>query len=150
MNDHVTKPINPEELFSVISKWCSANRYGKQEAPLAGDFLVGLEDVLNIDFALGRIGGNKDLFLKMLLKAREDVPPLLVKLHEQHATNDIAAMATTLRSLSSLFGSIGAQVPLTLVKALENSISEDVQPCTIARLETVWKTIADALQNLGG
>ena len=145
MNDHVTKPINPEELFSVISKWCTVtHNYARQEETS----MDTLEQVLSVASALSKIGGNKDLFRKILLKAKEDVPSLLAKLRIQQASGDFNDVAVTLKILSGLLGSIGAQEALAMVKTLEGVPVGDISLDTITNLETNWKAIADALQPL--
>ena len=150
MNDHVTKPINPDELFAVISKWCSAKRnYGGRAIAPDKDPLAGLEEVLNLDVALGRVGGNRGLFLKILLKTRDEVGARLATLRQQKEAEDLEGMAGTLSSLGNLLGSIGAQRAQAMAKALENSLSEEIPEDALNRLEATWKTVAIILQGLG-
>ena len=145
MNDHVTKPINPEELFAVIGKWCSVNRNYAHHEETSEDTL---EKVLNVASALSKIGGNRDLFLKILLKAKEDVPVLLAKLRLLQASGDFNGVAGTLRILSGLLGSIGAQDAMAMVKTLEGTPVGEISLDTITNLESNWKAIAAALQTL--
>ena len=82
MDDHVTKPINPQELYDTISKWVRtpdvspassqmdsvADKHVKIVPPPQGQdnlpvFLKGFE----LDQGLKRLGGNKGLYRKLLL-----------------------------------------------------------------------------------
>ncbi|MDJ0831400.1 MAG: response regulator [Desulfobacterales bacterium] len=82
MNDHVTKPIDPDQLFSTLQKWIkpAAERGVGPEHPAASDaFLendqVGLEEdelpesLPGFDLVAGlkRLAGNKRLYRKLLV-----------------------------------------------------------------------------------
>lgn len=72
MNDHVGKPIDPDELFRALDRWIvdrpglgvSAKSGGQEEE------VVELPELSGIDTASGitRVGGNRKLYKKLLLK----------------------------------------------------------------------------------
>ena len=77
MNDHVTKPINPDELFGALLKWIKP---GKREIPVQLVEKIGAEigaaaklhlpDLpgLDIKSGLSRVGGNYKLYKSLLVK----------------------------------------------------------------------------------
>ena len=82
MDDHVTKPINPQELYDTISKWIktpdanlapSRTVSGADEqvkmapAPQGEDSLPGFLKGFELDQGLKRLGGNQGLYRKLLL-----------------------------------------------------------------------------------
>ena len=90
MNDHVTKPIDPEEVFSVIARWLSPElpdgpasdaeeSQASKEGPLTTTLLERTVTELpsslpGIDVATGlpRVAGNKKLYLKLLRHVAAD------------------------------------------------------------------------------
>ena len=79
MNDHVTKPIDPDQLFSALVRWIKPGKREMSES--ASESLIpeeGGEDLLpselpgiSIASGLDRVGGNKQLYAKLLCKFRD-------------------------------------------------------------------------------
>ena len=69
MNDHVTKPIDPDQLFATLQKWIKpvAERAVVQKPPVLdpppvpGQAVPDEDELLEFDFAAGlkRLRGNK-------------------------------------------------------------------------------------------
>jgi PAS domain S-box-containing protein len=72
MNDHITKPLDPEELEQKLKKWLEFKQIGsnvvKRKEGSASERLK-LEHV-NMDQGLNRVGGNERLYLELLKKFR--------------------------------------------------------------------------------
>ncbi|MBI4914067.1 MAG: response regulator [Acidobacteria bacterium] len=72
MNDYLTKPVDPEQLFQVLSQWITPrDREGEAppEPPLASPPLSMLPEVLpgiDLEAAMKRLGGNRALLEKLL------------------------------------------------------------------------------------
>lgn len=88
MTDHITKPIDPEQLFATLAKWLGSARgtAGTKQAPETSDLIsteeagvsspeasvaeVALPDVLegfDLNEGLQRLRGNEALYRKLLL-----------------------------------------------------------------------------------
>jgi signal transduction histidine kinase/CheY-like chemotaxis protein/purine-cytosine permease-like protein len=73
MNDHVAKPINPNELFSTLTQWISVREGMGQEAGTSPETIPStseqsLPDLPGIDTKAGlaRVNGNEQLYRKLL------------------------------------------------------------------------------------
>ena len=70
MNDHVTKPIEPDALFAALKRWVKpkANAGAPAPPPKAAPEEVVLPDVAGIDVAGGlkRVAGNRKLYRSLL------------------------------------------------------------------------------------
>jgi len=73
MNDHISKPFDPEELFDILAKWITPDSLSKpaqsdQEKPAKEEVSLP-DDIAGIDIKLGlkRARGNKKLYKNLLL-----------------------------------------------------------------------------------
>ncbi len=70
MNDHVTKPINPGALYRTLASWLelgsdsSVSRLGLSDTEPG--LFHGLEDIIDAEEGLSRVGGNPKLYKKLL------------------------------------------------------------------------------------
>ncbi|MHB9025349.1 MAG: CHASE domain-containing hybrid sensor histidine kinase/response regulator [Armatimonadota bacterium] len=75
MNDHVTKPVDPTELYAVLRRWLPAvlidNRLqqtaGEAQPPTAA-FLPSDIPGVDIEVGLRRVNGNRELYVSLLRK----------------------------------------------------------------------------------
>ncbi|WP_051303608.1 response regulator [Psychromonas aquimarina] len=76
MNDYIAKPINPQLLYAKLAKWIQADQVScvDDSAPVSLTKKENKEPQelqelpgININDALMRVGGNKDLYKKLLL-----------------------------------------------------------------------------------
>jgi CheY-like chemotaxis protein/HPt (histidine-containing phosphotransfer) domain-containing protein len=65
MNDHVTKPIDPDGLFETLAKWIGATKGGGKGAAPAQAFPPAL-DGFELAEGLKRLGGNRELYRRLL------------------------------------------------------------------------------------
>ncbi|MCG8551209.1 MAG: response regulator [Desulfobacterales bacterium] len=135
MQDHVTKPIDPKELFRSLMHWIPAvnpKRPGEfhpekppkmpKEESLA-DFPSRLPG-LDIDDGLRRIGGNRELYIKLLLKLRRtyaDAAADIRNLIENGQTEDVQRLA---HSLKGVAGNLGATRLQSACSAVEMCLKE--------------------------
>jgi len=85
MSDHITKPINPAELYATLSAWIQPGERvipdaGTEDAPVSqdtsDDLLPAAISGLDMAGGLVRVGGNKKLYRKLLLKMRTEFPDI--------------------------------------------------------------------------
>jgi CheY-like chemotaxis protein len=71
MNDHITKPIDPEELFTTLIKWIQPREKTVASIPDTGSGVqpVFPDSIPGFDLSEGlrRLQGNKDLYRRLLL-----------------------------------------------------------------------------------
>jgi CheY-like chemotaxis protein len=130
MNDHVSKPIDPMELYRTLEKWIgrspgevSGGERGKEEvaetAPAEDTAKFPELDGINVNEGLKRLLGNKKTYRRILLKFREDF---------QDAAGTIKGLVTEEKydeagilahSLKGAGGNIGAEKLQGAAEALE-------------------------------
>jgi two-component system sensor histidine kinase/response regulator len=72
MNDHISKPIDPRELFTALTKWIPARDGGDTVSPSMNEKPAPKESALpklpgiDVKGGLMRVNGNEDLYRKIL------------------------------------------------------------------------------------
>ena len=116
MNDHVTKPINPENLFNALSRWVkSGQRELKDEdlAPISSskieyeDFPNSLPGIETSD-GIRQVGGNRTLYTKLLREFLADHQTDIEKIKDSISTQDFDTGQRLAHTLKGVGGTIGA------------------------------------------
>jgi len=146
MNDYITKPINPNELFTTMAKWIRPGERNNPpslpavETPVPlgvppGMVLPGL----SMEAGLEAFSGNRALYEKMLGRFLELKPQAAAEIHAALAEGDSETASRLAHSMIAVAGTIGALKLSTLARDLQNAIqdgpSEQVEPL-LAHFET--------------
>lgn len=135
MNDHISKPINPSELFHCIAKWLSgdvnADKTKSEDAVVSvtetGDSLGSvLPDKIygiNIKKGLERLGGN-ELFYRDILfnKAKNELAAILNSLKEKLILGDTDEISKLLHVMMDILGILGADTAQKYTVDLDSAI----------------------------
>jgi two-component system sensor histidine kinase/response regulator len=117
MNDHVAKPIDPDELFNALLKWIKPKaQVGAalpqvKDAQQSADAPIDLDSIAGLDTKLGlkRVMGKMPLYLNMLKKYVETGPAALVDLKQAIAVNDQDTAERIAHTFKGINGNIGAR-----------------------------------------
>ena len=135
MNDHVSKPVDPDQLFSALVKWIKPGIRGQgsgkqetvsdqkleQDKASFPDTLPGIE----IKASLDRIGGKKSLFRKLLTKFRVNHGSAVDEIVTALESGDGKTAIRLAHTLKGLSGTIGALKLYEAAKDLEEAIIEE-------------------------
>ena len=135
MNDHVTKPIDPDQLFSILIKWIKPGARdqvsGKQETvsdQKLKQYEMDLPYILpglEIKAALNRVGGNRSLFRKLLTKFCANHGSAVGEIETALESGDRKTAVRLAHTLKGVSGTIGAQKLHVAAKNLESAIMEE-------------------------
>ncbi|MEO5341563.1 MAG: response regulator [Magnetococcus sp. MYC-9] len=136
MNDHLSKPIDPDALLKLLSQWIPQ----KERAPLppgerglpdaqkpSGALLEELARCLpGIDWAtsLKRVNGNQKLLKKLLLEFRQDHHQAAEDLHAMLAQEDRATAQRVSHTIKGVAASLGAMALSQAAGRLERGLKE--------------------------
>ncbi|MBF0422810.1 MAG: response regulator [Magnetococcales bacterium] len=130
MDDHITKPIDPEKLFQALVKWIPVRERAVPEKTLGHPDredetnLPGQLPGIDMETGLKRVGGNRRLFVKLLKEFRRDYWNVIETIKadlEQGREEDARRLVHTIKGIS---GSLGADALHHAVQDFESAVKE--------------------------
>jgi CheY-like chemotaxis protein len=152
MDDHISKPINPRDLFNTLLKWIEP---GKRELPDAlaesdadATDVGTMPDLPGIDVKVGvaRVGGNIRSYLKVLEMFREDQSTAIEGIRAALAEDRLDDAIRLAHTVKGVGGTIGATALQEASAKLESTLKSggDVEELLIgakAELDQVLETL---------
>jgi signal transduction histidine kinase len=155
MNDHVAKPIEPEDLWKALLKWIKPRHSPADPAvtmPQTSAELVLPSDIAGLDTVTGlhRALGKKPLYLSLLRKfeaGQKSAVAEILKTLEADDWHTAERLAHTLKGVSGNIGACGLQ---QLAESLETAIREhrprEEVDLLIHKMETPLESLITELQ----
>ena len=132
MNDHVTKPIDPDQLISALAKWIKPGKRELSEGVC--ESLIGkkkVEDILpselpgiSIASGLGRVGGNKQLYAKLLCKFKDGQEKAVEQIKAALQSGDVDTATRLAHTVKGVSGNLGGESLYRAAAELEKAIKE--------------------------
>jgi two-component system sensor histidine kinase/response regulator len=131
MNDFVSKPFSPESLFPVVARWAKTSKTPpateikpppqppRRSEALLPAALAGVD----IEEGLGRVAGNRTLYLRLLHGFRETYPAADRRIRELLAESKLDEAIRAAHSIKSLAGQMGARELYQAAGRLEAALS---------------------------
>ena len=132
MNDMVTKPIDPDEMFGVMIEWIKPKEARRQKTEVRRKKTVNqVKDIelpnivgLNIESALGRMNNKKKLYLTILEKFYTNNQNFITEIKAILKKDDYDTADRLIHTLKGVSGNIGAESLHENTKLVELSIHE--------------------------
>jgi PAS domain S-box-containing protein len=140
MDDYVSKPVRPEELFGALARLDAAAATGKQGPPAAV--------AVNREELLARVGGDSHLMHELTQLFLDTCPGLLDELRQAIAAGNPAAVRRLAHSIKGGVGTFGAPDAHQAALRLEQLGQEgrlDQAPAALAGLEEALHRLRPAL-----
>jgi two-component system sensor histidine kinase/response regulator len=154
MNDHVTKPIDPDELFSALVRWISpgereatdveAQDISRKETEPFPDELPGI----SIASGLKRVGGNKKLYRKLLSQYRASQEDAVEKIRAALQEGDVETATLLAHTVKGVSGNLGAEALYQVSGALEKAIKEGDEDSLDDRIATFASHLQTVMEGI--
>ncbi|GAK60639.1 putative two-component system sensor protein [Candidatus Vecturithrix granuli] len=160
MNDYISKPITPIQMFSVLSHCLSSDQ---SRQPLQKNSKLAERDLgqnanfpdhlpgIDIETGLARVAGNRALYIKLLQNFVTDFANTAHTIREALREGDESQACRLAHTLKGVAGNIGAFVLQKAAEELEASINAHIR-CDderlTAQLENVLNHIVASLCRL--
>jgi CheY-like chemotaxis protein len=171
MNGHVTKPIDPDQLFATLQKWIQPTEKRVQgqkpetsvegpeavKAMLAKDELPQSLPGFDLVDGLKRLQGNKRLYKKLLLDFGAKYTQVASEIRETLDARDLKQAHSLIHNLKGLAGNLAAtdlQAAAIEIEKLVKGDQKQTPPVKqlnqkLARLENTLNQALESVQTLG-
>ncbi|MFC2130346.1 response regulator, partial [Bacteroidota bacterium] len=113
MTDFLTKPIDPDKVFGMLARWVRPEKV-KREASKKVQTKKEVQDIEMPEFkdvdteeGLKRIGGNKELYLKLLEKFYINNKTIIDEIRETYLSGDIQTAVRLAHTIKGNAGYLG-------------------------------------------
>ncbi|WP_194435469.1 response regulator [Vibrio fluminensis] len=128
MNDHLAKPINPNQVFKTLADWVEPtgrsfndlNRAETSKGQEQGLVIDGLDTAT----AIARMGGNVQAYRKTLANVVRSEADVAERVSDSIAQGDIGTAVIAAHSLKGIAGNIGADYLIEPTQRLEHALAE--------------------------
>lgn len=152
MNDYVSKPIDPDALFKAICRWLpsKASASTNPQAINTRDNVKPAfpeHGVIDTRTGLDRIGGDLEMYQKVLLLFQEDYKNIDVRVKTLLEANDIEEACALLHTVKGVSGNIGADSLFQASQQLEAALHEKCPDVEIL-LKNFSDDLADTIASI--
>jgi CheY-like chemotaxis protein/GAF domain-containing protein/two-component sensor histidine kinase len=147
MDDHITKPVDPQELYDTLVKWiaptevasgCRANEKRQQ-----GEAFPELPGIA-VESGLARLRGNHALYRKLLLQFRANHAGISEQVRAALAAGNTEEAVRLAHSLKGVAGTLGAGAIQAAAAALET----DLETADQSRLEELLAGVDEPMREV--
>lgn len=126
MNDYVSKPINPKEIFKIINKWAKWSKLIEEpkESNVSYDFKSILKS-FDVDEALNRISNNSKLYLNILEKFLNNNKNFISVLKDNLEKDELDEAIRNIHTLKGVSGNLGSKIIYQLCLDFEKELREN-------------------------
>jgi signal transduction histidine kinase/CheY-like chemotaxis protein/HAMP domain-containing protein len=158
MNDYVSKPIDPEQLFSALVQWIKPGDRAIPDYLLARTAEKSQEDEslplsgmpgISVKSGLAKVGGNRKLYRKLLSKFRRNHAHVANDIKNALNTDDPETATGLAHTIKGLAGNIGAQELHLIAVDLEASLRQNPKENMAERLDAFSEALDLVVDSIG-
>ncbi|MBF0613553.1 MAG: PAS domain S-box protein [Magnetococcales bacterium] len=160
MNDHVSKPIDPQHLYRTLYRWIIHGNVTapvhpvveEGTAPPAGEETPMPPEIAGIDMgvALQRCAGSRALLWRLLRRFAVDQQGAIERLRDSWNQGETTQAVRLAHTLKGLAGSLGAETLRAAAQQLEHGLtsSPEMAPELMTQVEDLLQPLLVALAGL--
>ncbi|MCG5240668.1 response regulator [Azospirillum doebereinerae] len=155
MNDHLPKPIDPEELYAMVARWAGRTAQGGGAAPAGAtaatlaSFAAVAPDI-DARAGLNRVLNKPHLYRSLLVRFRSEQRDSAARIATAIAAKNVGLAEIVAHTAKGLSGQIGAGPLAAAASALETAIREGAAPDeTTQRLGVYESALGQTLAAIG-
>jgi CheY-like chemotaxis protein len=162
MNDHITKPINPDQLFSTLLAWIKPGKRAipddilakrrKKIAKRAERLPIEMTGI-DVQTGLVRAGGNQSLYVDLLAKFHRDYADATsqIKSALDNGEHELAQrLVHTVKGVSGSIGALDLQNATSEMETAVRKVSASDLDNLLEQFETELNIVLDSISNAVG
>ena len=133
MNDHLPKPIEPDQLFAMLGRWLKP---ASEETPATNGNGVRFPELpgLDLERAQLRTGNNRKLLRKLLLQFHADHRQAVPVMRRLLARGDLRALKRYAHTLCGITGNLAADRLQGAARAIEQAVTDGEEEAQLEEL----------------
>jgi CheY-like chemotaxis protein len=154
MNDHIAKPIDPDQLYSVVLRWIHPGKVvessPQQMSAVDDASSLVFPDILpgiDVTAVIKRCGGNRDLARDIIVNFRDQNRSTGTDIRSALESGDREQAQSLIHSIRGLSGTIGALSLLTTISELETAVNAGNEGLYTSLLATMDRQLAEVLES---
>ncbi len=158
MNDYISKPIDPNQLFSILLKWIPFRKVSTEKVKFkasvntcSDDFVVGIPG-LDTSLGLRRVLGKKKSYINLLKKYVLGQKDAIMQIEKVISEGDFLTAERIAHTLKGVSGTIGAVViqekAASLEEAIKKRISSDILNTMLRETSVMLSKMIKALESV--
>lgn len=131
MDDFLVKPISQSRLLATLIRWLKPRHSSLSTANLVHakkTYPVNEQCTIDVELAIKRMGGSREIYFKILAKFTKQVAPLQQQLDRLYRSTNYEELSKKIHEIKGLAGIIGASHLYALCCETEQQL-KDSQPC---------------------
>jgi signal transduction histidine kinase/CheY-like chemotaxis protein len=157
MNDYVSKPIDPDKLFSALVRWIPPGRREVPDYLLARNIDESPEDEklplsglpgISVKTGLNKVDGNQKLYRKLLVKFRRNYETVADDIRNALEVDDPETATRLAHTIKGLAGNLGAEDLYREAAYLETAIRKDPSEKSVGQLDVFSKALDLVLNSI--
>jgi len=156
MNDHISKPIDPDAMFAKVMKWIKPRRARTSEPPAqkveaaSSQNFLDLPEIDGVDIkdGLKRVGGNSRLYRDLLIKFAAKHSDAGLQISDALHIGDRSTAERIAHTVKGVAGNIGIKPVQFAAEKLERAIreSDSAASTMLEDFTSVLRTQIDAIE----
>jgi len=160
MTDHLTKPIDPDQLFTALIRWIEPkdrkvpdHLLRKTSEKLADPDDIILPDLsgISIESGLRKVGGNRKLYRKLLGKFHSSYKDVINEIKTSLRNSDIEQAVRLAHTVKGVSGNLGAdglfQAAGKLEKEIKQGNKDSMEPI-LNSFESHLLVVLESIENM--
>ena len=130
MNDHLSKPVNPEQLYACILKWVGDDDRQEMLSPHISESgsteqLPNILPGLDIYAGVAQLGGNTTLYRKLIIQFGQTQEARIADLRSDLDAGELDQAGRKAHGLKGIAGNLGATTVFALAGELEQACARN-------------------------
>ncbi|MBF0454105.1 MAG: response regulator [Magnetococcales bacterium] len=131
MDDHITKPIDPDKLFDALVRWIPKRNRQKSltpppsSKPKAALTLPSSLPGLDLDVGRKHLSGNEPLFIRLLGEFYHDYQHSVETIRSSLSAGELQTAQRVAHTLKGVAGSLGAKAVQSAALAVESALKKE-------------------------
>jgi len=142
MNEHITKPIEPNILFEAMLRYIQPSHIQESVAtpkPSHPSLFTLQSELINFQEGIARAGGNEEGYIKVLKRVCNKYKDALIPIKQLIESGELDQAQKKVHELKGVSGNIGAMRLFKIVERVDNDLKASIVPSKIKlqELETI-------------